>query len=250
VAVVALATCSRATIARAAKPRRPPLLEGIDVSRYQGEIDWRRVKQSGVVFAFIRVSDGSDTIDERFADNFRAAGKAGLRRGAYQFFRAGEDALAQANLIVDTVRKLGRADLPLVVDVESDDWATDPALQNALLMWLERVEKRTRRRPIIYTSPAMGTRLGARFAAWPLWIAHYDVDAPRLPDGWTRWSFWQHSATGRVAGIVGNVDLDRFAGTRAELRRLNRRSERASAAHPRAMRRGSGQALDVARDRP
>ena len=162
--------------------------------------------------------------------NFRGARRAGIRRGAYQYFRAGQDPIAQADAVVGWLREAGRPDLPLVADVETDDGESEATLQANLLAWLVRVERRTRRRPIIYTSPSMGARLAARFGGWPLWIAHYDVDAPRLPDGWTRWTFWQHSSTGRIAGIAGKVDLDRFAGTRAALRRLARRTARATQA--------------------
>ena len=66
-------------------------LPGIDVSSYQGAVDWKQVKAAGVVFAFARVSDGVDVIDERFADNFAAMKRAGVRRGAYQHFRAAAD---------------------------------------------------------------------------------------------------------------------------------------------------------------
>ena len=198
----------------------PKRLRGIDVSSYQGEIDWARVKQAGVAFAFARVSDGVDVIDERFAANFAAMKKAGVVRGAYQFFRAGADARAQADLAIAAVRKLGRADLPLVADVETDDGEELDVVRARLAKWLARVERRTRVRPMIYTSPSMGRKLGDQFGAWRLWVAHYDVECPAVPDGWKRWHFWQHSSTGKVAGIAGRVDLDHFAGTLRELRRL------------------------------
>src|SRR5262249_50395999 len=78
--------------ARAEERERPPRLEGIDVSNWQGEIDWRRVARAGIEFAFIRASDGVDTPHEWFAVNFRGGRRSGLRRGAYQYFGAGQDA--------------------------------------------------------------------------------------------------------------------------------------------------------------
>jgi lysozyme len=201
-------------------------LDGIDVSKYQGDIDWRRVKRAGIVFAFARVSDGIDTLDETFADNWKAMRRAHVRRGAYQYFRASLDPLVQADLIVDTVQKAGRPDLPMVADVETDDGADPNTLQTNLRSWLDRVEQRTRRRPIIYTSPSMGERLGGRFAQFPLWVAHYETECPRMPEGWLRWTFWQRANTGRVKGIKGNVDLDHFAGTWKQFARLNRRLHR------------------------
>ncbi|HZS37153.1 MAG TPA: GH25 family lysozyme [Polyangia bacterium] len=198
----------------------PKRLRGIDVSTYQGEIDWTRVKKAGVAFAFARVSDGVDTVDDRFAANFAAMRRAGVRRGAYQFFRAGADARAQADLAISTVKRLGGADLPLVADVETDDGEKLEVLAARLTAWLRRVERRTGARPIIYTSPSMGRKLDAKFGAWRLWIAHYEVECPTLPDAWKRWHFWQHSSTGKVDGIAGRVDLDLFAGTLTQLRRL------------------------------
>jgi lysozyme len=200
----------------------PKRLAGIDVSIYQGVIDWKRVRKAGVVFAFARISDGLDA-DARFAANFAAMRRAHVRRGAYQYFRAGSDIDAQADLAVRTLRRAGGGDLPLVADVETDDGQPRERVQEALARWLARVERRTHRRPIVYTSPAHGAILDARFGGWPLWVAHYETDCPALPDGWERWTLWQHSQTGRVDGIAGNVDLDDFAGTRAALRRLGRR---------------------------
>ena len=99
----------------------------------------------------------------------------------------------------------------------------EPAeVQARLARWLRRIERRTRRRPIVYTSPSMSGTLGAELGTYHLWIAHYEVDCPRLPDGWQGWRFWQHSSSGRVPGVSGPVDLDAFAGTKLELRRLNR----------------------------
>jgi lysozyme len=219
-ATLAALSLAAPAAAEACLPERHLL--GIDVSHYQGAIDWDRVKEAGVVFAFARVSDGTEVIDERFAENFAAMKKAGVRRGAYQFFRAALDPIAQADLLVDTVRKLGAADLPLVADVETADGMAPEVVRESLRRWLRRVERRTRRRPIIYTSPSMGETLAGAFADHVLWVAHYEVDCPTLPPGWQRWTFWQHSSTGRVAGVAGPVDLDVFAGTRAELRRLHR----------------------------
>jgi lysozyme len=200
----------------------PKRLRGIDVSSWQGAIDWKRVKAAGVVFAFARVSDGLDVVDERFAENARKMKAAGVRYGAYQYFRASADAKQQADLLVSALRKARRFDLPPVLDIETADGQPREKVRAALKRWLKRVENRTGRRPLIYASPSMSELLDGRFGAWSLWVAHYEVDCPTLPDGWKRWTFWQHSSKGRVAGIAGDVDLDFFAGTLAALKRLAR----------------------------
>jgi lysozyme len=200
----------------------PPkhVLPGIDVSSFQGVIDWRKVKGDGIVFAFARVSDGLEVVDQSFAKNYRAMKRAGVRRGVYQHFRASVSPKKQAELLVAAIRRTGRPDLPVVADVETDDGMPPDEVRARLKKWLRLVELRTRRRPIIYTSPSMSPTLGRGFGAYHLWVAHYDVACPRAVDGWRRWSLWQRSSTGRVSGINGNVDLDTFAGTPRELRRL------------------------------
>jgi len=204
-------------------PRR---LDGIDVSKWQGEIDWRRVHKAGIVFAFVRLADGLDA-DERFRENWKATRHAHVRRGAYQYFRASEDGKQQADFALKMLRHAGHADLPLVADVETDDGQPREVVQAELQKWLARVEKRLHVRPLVYLSPKLGgAMLDGRFGRWPLWVAHYEVDCPTLPDGWERWTFWQHAKTGRVDGINGDVDLDHFAGTKKELRRLGRHRHR------------------------
>jgi lysozyme len=219
-----LGLAALASVSAAADPCDPERqLPGIDVSSYQGEIDWKRVKAAGVIFAFARVSDGLAVVDQRFADNYAAMKRAGVRRGAYQFFRASVDPRAQADLLLAAVRPLGLPDLPLVADVETADGMPPEEVRARLTLWLSRIERRTRRRPIVYTSPSMGELLGGQFATHPLWVAHYEVDCPTVPLGWDRWTFWQHSSDGRVPGVSGPVDLNRFAGSLRELRQVGRR---------------------------
>src|SRR5262245_38740109 len=93
-------------------------LAGIDVSSYQGEVDWKQVKRAGIVFAFARVSDGLEVVDARFRENFTAMRRARVRRGAYQYFRASADPKAQADLFLKALRGMGPLDLPPVLDVE------------------------------------------------------------------------------------------------------------------------------------
>jgi lysozyme len=155
--------------------------------------------------------------------------RAGIRRGAYQYFRASVDPVAQANLLLKAIRRAGRPDLPLVADVETGDGMAPEDVRARLKLWLRRVERRTHRRPIIYTNPSMSETLGGAFGRYHLWVAHYDVECPRAVNGWRRWAFWQRSASGHVDGVNGDVDLDSFAGTKADLRRLGRGGPRRSA---------------------
>jgi lysozyme len=204
---------ARPTLA-AARDVRPA--RGIDVSHYQGRIDWRAVAGDGIGFAYVKATEGATFVDPTFARNWRDAGEAGIARGAYHRFRAGRDALAQARHFL-AVAPLSNGDLPAVLDVESTDGVSDARLVRGVRTWLAEVERRTGKRPIVYTKPGFRrAHLGTALDDHPLWIAEYGVDAPSVDP----WHFWQHSERGRVAGIGRAVDLDRFNGSRAELRQL------------------------------
>jgi GH25 family lysozyme M1 (1,4-beta-N-acetylmuramidase) len=196
-----------------------PTTKGIDVSYYQGTIDWAKVKAAGVAFAFVRVSDGLANIDSKFSQNWSGTRAAGVIRGAYQFFRPNLDAAAQANLFVQKVGKLAADDLPPVIDVEATGSQSAAVIAAKVRIWIDIVEAATGKKPIIYTGyyfwrDSVGD---AKFPGYPLWIAAYVNHCPDLPSGWDTWSFWQTSSTGQIAGIAGAVDINSFNGDRAGL---------------------------------
>lgn len=195
-------------------------VSGVDVSYYQGTVDWVAVKGSGRAFAIARVSDGINTLDNQFARNWRGMKAAGLVRGVYQFFRPSQDPLVQADLLVSQVTAAGgfeAGDLPPVLDLETTDSQSSSVVQARARTWLDRIQARTGRRPIVYTGAFMSATIGTAFAAYPLWVANYGVTCPSMPSAWSQWLMWQSGSTGRVAGITGNVDVDVFNGTLAEL---------------------------------
>lgn len=208
-----------------------PTTPGIDVSYYQEAIQWKRVRKAGVLFAFIRVSDGSTFPDPRFAQNWQGAGKVGLLRGAYQYFRPEESAVAQADLLITALGR-DRGELPPVLDVEDAGGRSPKQISRAIEQWVARVREKLGVEPILYTGPDFWkTRVGnADHTTQPLWLAHYTQDCPTVPAPWTTWTFWQYTDRGKVPGIVGPVDLDVFAGTYAELLDFARRSQRPRAA--------------------
>ena len=153
------------------------LLPGIDVSHWQGAIDWPRVADDGVAFAFIKATEGGDYVDPRFAANWAGAAQAGVMRGAYHFYRPQPDAAAQAEHFLRTVQ-LRAGDLPPVLDVEVTDGRSASAIAAGVRTWLETVERATGRRPIVYTRAGFWNQVGGGFGAYPLWVAHYGVAAP------------------------------------------------------------------------
>ena len=198
-------------------PTRP----GIDVSTYQGNIDWPTVAASGeVAFAIVRIGDGLGE-DETFERNWNGARDAGLVRGAYQFFRTLRDPEEMAAIVVRKVGRLGPGDLPVVLDLEGASIQDQPAevVRDHARRWLTAVEAGTGKRPIIYTGfYVWRDQVGnPDFSEHPLWIAAYTDQCPNIPDVWPRWTFWQYTDSGRIPGIDANVDLNFFNGDQAAL---------------------------------
>ena len=198
----------------AAADTLPP--RGIDVSHWQGRVDWRAVEEAGIGFAFLKATEGTTFVDPTFRGHWAALGETRILRGAYHRFRPGRDATAQAEHFL-TVVSLRPGDLPPVLDVGETDGISGERVVRGARAWLRIVEQRTGVRPIVYTQPSFRrTHLGTALDDYPLWTGEYDVDAPSA----RRWAFWQHSQQGRVPGIAAMVDLNRFSGTHAELRQL------------------------------
>jgi lysozyme len=194
---------------------------GIDVSHYQGEISWAEVARSGIVFTYIKATQGVTGVDSQFQINWNGAQEAGLLRGAYHFYQPDDDPVQQADHFLSTV-PLGQGDLPPALDVEISTGQSAAKIIQGIQTWLTRVQQATGRIPVLYTDPSFWATLStSQFGAYPLWIAEYgSLSAPKLPTGWTAWTFWQHSETGTVPGISGTVDLDCYQGTLDQLRRF------------------------------
>ncbi|MDX1986662.1 MAG: GH25 family lysozyme [Candidatus Obscuribacter sp.] len=195
------------------------ILTGVDVSGWQDEVDWQRLKDSGVDYAYLKSTEGRTFVDPTYAVNRQNARKAGVITGAYHFFRPATPVLDQVDNFMKVVGRVESDDLPPALDLE------DPSLWRGyshaeklemVLTWLQEVEKRTGVRPIIYASPSfVESVLGSapELASYKLWLAHYtSADAPSLPQPFSDWLMWQYSDKGRLPGVVGNVDLNRFRG--------------------------------------
>lgn len=197
-----------------------PTVKGIDVSYYQGTIDWAKAKADGVEYAFIRVSDGLNTPDTKFDLNWQQTRAKGILHGAYQFFRPAQDPIAQADLLLGKIGTPMPDDLPPVIDVEADGGLAPATVAAKVKQWIDHVEAAIGKRPIIYTGFYFWRdQVGAPDeTASPLWHAQYSTAAcPNIAPPWQDWAFWQYTSSGSVNGITGNVDMNRFNGTRAEL---------------------------------
>lgn len=198
-------------------------IHGIDISHYQGDIDWDDLRNAMIEgcplrFIVIKATEGSSRIDEKFNDNFYMAREYGYIRGAYHFWSNKSTAREQAYFFLNKVR-LEDGDLPPVLDVEhkpKDRSAED--FQRDILTWLHIVEDKYHVKPIIYTYYKFKEKyLNAPvFDDYPYWIAHYYVDKVEYKG---EWKFWQHTDVGRLPGIKGYVDFNIYNGSYYDLRK-------------------------------
>jgi len=190
-------------------------VHGIDVSYYQGKINWPKVKsmkedEVQISFAFIKATEGVLMVDPYFQRNWREAPKSGIICGAYHFFRPRKDGKTQAKFFLQVVN-VEKGDLPPVVDIESLDGVSPLKMRAELSDFLNYVELKTKVRPIIYTGLKFyEDYLDTHFSDYPLWIAHYYQPKLRLDN--SRWKFWQHSDKAKINGIGHVVDFNAFNG--------------------------------------
>jgi lysozyme len=198
-------------------------IRGIDVSHWQGTIIWADVAADGIDFAFAKATEGRLYQDDKYARNKERAEANGIAFGAYHFAnpdKTANDAILEADNFVDTAN-LGPNNLIPVLDLEKHGGFSQKKLRRWAKAWLARVEERTGVKAMIYTSPSfwkerMGNPTWFSDHGFRLWIAHWYVDAPRVPaQNWDGrgWTVWQYDDCGSVDGIDGCVDLDRFRGS-------------------------------------
>jgi GH25 family lysozyme M1 (1,4-beta-N-acetylmuramidase) len=198
-------------------------LEGIDVSHWQGTIDWTKVAAAGKKFAIIKATESTNYIDPMYATNHAGAKSAGLWTGAYHFAQPStntNDAVLEADYFAAHIN-LGPGDLIPALDLEVSGGLSVTALKAWVMSFMKEVTARVGTRPMIYTSPSfwskyMGNTTALADAGYTtLWIAHWGVTSPTVPAnnwGGHGWTFWQYTSSGTVPGITGRVDLDRFNG--------------------------------------
>jgi len=204
---------------------------GMDVSQFQGSINWSQVKAGGKQFSFIRASYtdtfGVSHADPSFAANWQGARAAGVIRGAYHYFQGLYDGVTQANFLINQINAAGgmqTGDLPPAIDVEHNGannvW--DPVTANnvtRMQQWLITAQNAFGVKPYIYTNQSTWAFLGnpQQFSSYPLWVANFDQPSPAMPaGGWATWTFWQyHVQSAPITGMPGanGLDLDFYTGS-------------------------------------
>lgn len=196
-------------------PRSYPI-HGIDISRWQGEIDWPQARRSGVTFAFIKATEGGDVADPKFKSYWQGARSAGVRRGAYHYFYFCRPAAEQARWFIKHVPRDASA-LPHVLDMEWNPRSPtcrikpDGAKVRAeAIRFVDIIEAHYGRRPVIYTTVDFYRETGiGKLGNQEFWLRSVAGHPSQVYPG-ADWTFWQYSGTGLVPGIDGQVDLNVF----------------------------------------
>ncbi|WP_110217790.1 glycoside hydrolase family 25 protein [Corynebacterium diphtheriae] len=197
---------------------------GIDVSGHQHPggiaIDWKSVQRDGQSFAFVKASEGEGWSNDYFTQDAKQAANSGLKVGSYHYARPSKDARTQARHYAAQVAQINDHSLPPVLDIEVAEGKTPEQLAAWTKTFLNEFESQSGRKPMIYTYRYFWTHDMAntkQFAEYPLWLAAYQTQAPEPVGGWDTIDFWQRSGSGRIGGIVGDVDLNLFNGDDAQL---------------------------------
>ncbi len=194
-------------------------LPGIDVSSYQGTINWSQVAGSGIKFGYTKATEALSYQDAYFHANWSGMKANGIARGAYHFFHPNLSGKQQADYYLAFVGTFSAGDLPPMLDWEISSGASASTAAANAQAFIDEIRAKTGLTTVIYTSPGIWSGFGitTSFSAEPLWVAHYLFCTgagccPTMPSGWTKWVAWQWSDKGAVPGISGNVDLDLFNG--------------------------------------
>lgn len=205
----------------------PPLedypVRGVDVSHYQGDIDWETLASQGnISFAFIKATEGSSYVDDYFAFNWEQSQKTALRVGAYHFFSFDSAGKTQAENFINTVEAFDGM-LPPVIDLEFYDSHASfhpeaDAVRAELDDLIAALEEHYGVNPVIYTSEdCYKLYLAGGYGDCDIWIRNV-ITRPKLSDG-REWTFWQYTNRMKLDGYSGEerfIDMNVFRGSREE----------------------------------
>jgi lysozyme len=202
---------------------------GIDVSHYQGNVDWHAVSRSDVRFAYIKATEGGSAVDAMFQGNWIGARDAGLPRGAYHFAHPDQDADAQAVHFASIVGPPTWGELAPVLDLEVMGGLSAEGVVRWALAFMKKAEALLGRPLMLYTGGLWRNQLGdpivPELKTRLLWLARYAQEEPVVPKNWARWDFWQftdgqNGEVIQVPGVRGRCDCNRFRGDLTELQAL------------------------------
>lgn len=184
--------------------------EGIDVSHYQGNIDWNTVvKNANISYAYLKATEGATLVDDTYERNLREAKQAGLLVGSYHFYRPNTDWKAQFENLTQNVRPNDQ-DLVPIIDIEHIGNVSKKKFIEDLTAFIQEVQKYYGAKPLLYTFQNFYNKhLVGTFPDYHWMIAKYKTEEPQLNDN-KQYIIWQYTAKGRISGIKGNVDRSRL----------------------------------------
>lgn len=198
------------------KAKAPKTILGIDVSHFQGDVNWQEIKDANIIFVYDKATEGATFTDPKYAQNKAGAHQNDLAHGSYHFYTTDSDPIKQAEFFTKTI-DYGNGDMPPVLDLEEGGikgTVDTDEFQEEVLKWLNYVEQQLGIKPIIYTNHTFGDKYltSAEFSKYQLWIAEYGVNSPKVPKIWddTGWLIWQRSERGSIEGAIGQVDHDLY----------------------------------------
>ena len=188
-------------------------VRGIDVSRHNGNIDFKKVADSGIEFVFVKASEGVNHRDTLFTRNIESARREGLKVGAYHFFRFDADGVEQA---INFLKAVGhrRLDIGLVIDVEktgNPKGVSEEEVKKKLTSMVEYMNLLGYRVMVYTNHEGYYDYISDTLPGIPLWICRFQENPINA-----EWTFWQYNHHGKVDGIAGDVDLNAFCGSRED----------------------------------
>lgn len=196
----------------ALSPSSNVIYKGIDVSEWQGSINFARVKEAGIEMVYIRAGQGFSYEDAQFERNYEEARRNGLKIGVYHYMtaRSVEDAKLQAQFFVSLISGK-QIDCKLAMDFESFGSLNRSQINEIAVAYMEEVKRLSGKEVVVYSNTYDAKYVfNSEVAKEPLWVAQYGVSEPQDNGNWKNWVGYQYSSTGRISGISGNVDLDEF----------------------------------------
>ena len=180
-------------------------LQGIDISHYDGRVDFELVGQSNVHFVYMKATQGTTYIDPTYQGRVSALKGSELLHGAYHFYEPDKDAIAQATHFLEQV-KISKHTLPPMLDVEITQQTSPEDIKKGVKLWLEHVYKALKCQPILYSYGSFWEEnLGDEFNDYPFWLADY-ATKPNVPAQLKNWRIWQYTDQGQISGIEHKVD--------------------------------------------
>lgn len=181
--------------------------QGIDISEYQGKVDFKILEKTSVRFVYIKATQGADYVDPTYIIHRNALSDSKLLSGAYHFYDPNDDPVTQAHHFVSQV-KSSKHFLPPMLDVEQTGKLSPSEIKVGIKQWLDYVEKALDCRPIIYSYGDFWLEnIGPSFNTYDFWLADY-AEKAQPPEGLSNWRVWQYSSEGRLPGVQNSVDLD------------------------------------------